>query len=319
MATRLFVVLALVALIFGTLGVASTRDSLDNVREVAIDASVTDKNGNPVVGLKPQNFRVFVDGIEQTVTRVCMNSKPLAAVILLEFRNSPNYVATDVIETAADLVNSLRSDDWIALVVFDTVPDIAVDFTHDKTEVVGALERLRMPGSENVALYDSLHYVLSRMAGIAEKKAIVLIGTGFDTGSYRRTYGDALKKAEAADTLIYTVDVGRGARSTMPDPYPGAYPDPSAQFRLNDAANTLASFAEVSGGLSFEPLFEGQYRSAYERLNSDVRHQYTVTFISSTAKTPGKLRKLKIEATGDPIDPDAKPVRLKVRHKKGYH
>jgi VWFA-related protein len=292
---------------------------MDNVREVRIDVSVSDKSGNPVSGLERRNFRLFEDGVEQTVTKVGVNRKPLAVVILVERGSGAVYDVLEAVEPAVGLVDSFRSDDWVALVPFDDHPEIAVDFTHDQNQIVEALRRLQSIPSYGVALYDSVHYVLGRMTELEEKRAIVLFGSGFDTASSRRTYGDALKKAESGDTVVYTVAVGQPAQ-TLWLPQRDSYSDPDfSEFRLRDAANALASFADVSGGLSFEPIFPGQFRQVYETVNADLRNQYTVTFVSANAKTGGKLRKLRVEVINADIDHDEKPDKLKVRHKKGYY
>ena len=86
-----------------------------------------------------------------------------------------------------------------------------------------------------------------------------------------------------------------------------------------EADNVMRSLAEATGGLSFFPRFSGEYPGIYETVNLDLRHQYTLGFVSTNPKSDGKLRKLRVEVIGTDIDHDGKPDKLKVRHKKGYY
>jgi hypothetical protein len=89
---------ALLPFLLLTLRASVPRSALNNLREVRIDVSVSDKHGNPVLGLEGGNFRVFAHGVEQSVTSPGMNRKPMAVVILLEYSNTADYDVSDVIE-----------------------------------------------------------------------------------------------------------------------------------------------------------------------------------------------------------------------------
>src|SRR5687767_9218599 len=102
MKVRTSVLMILVALL---LGVSATRSPANNVRTVTFDVAVTDKNGNPVVGLQKANFRVFEDNVEQTLTSFEPRREPLAVVILAEFTDG--YYTVDAIKAAEELVRNL--------------------------------------------------------------------------------------------------------------------------------------------------------------------------------------------------------------------
>jgi len=308
-AMNIYRVLSLVLLLSLTLGVGPNRPVVDDIAVVAVDVAVTDRSGNPVTGLRKENFRVFVDGVEQSVTRVSESHKPLAVVVAVELNKSfPYYLST-----AEELVKSLGAEDWGAVVSYDSDPNIAVDFTHDKTQIIAGLRRLNPSYHADVALFDALSFTVDRMKNLEQKPAILLLGTGTDTLSVRRTYGDALRRAETSDTMIYTVAM---APPVVQDWL--RYSERAGEFRIREAQNTLASFAEASGGLSFEPQFEGEYASISQTVIVDLRNQYTLRFVPSRSNAGGKLRKLKIEVIGTDIDYDRKPDKLKVRHKTGY-
>src|SRR5712664_1273380 len=49
----------------------------------------------------------------------------------------------DVVGPAAGFINSLRADDWAALVAFDIRPEILTDFTKNKSELYNGLRRMQ--------------------------------------------------------------------------------------------------------------------------------------------------------------------------------
>jgi VWFA-related protein len=291
----------------------SRVDNPDDVDFVSLDVAVTDKNDNPIVGLEKRHFTVFEDGVEQVITDFDAGARPLAIVILLEFGDTFVYYDDHVITPASGFIRTLQPKDWIGLVRFDIRPEIVNDFTRDKNSLFRSLERLQMPFSGEISLYDAVYFVLEHMEGIQERGAIFLLGSGMDTIS-RHSYSEMLKKAEASDTIIYAVGLGQFARTILePDLEPGA------QVSLFQADNVMRSLAEAGGGLSFFPRFLGEYAGIYETVNADVRHRYTLGFVSTHVRADGTLRKLKVEVVDTDVDHDGKPDKLQVRHKKGHY
>ena len=306
---NIYRMLSLVLLLFLTLGVGPNRPVVDDNATVELDVAVTDRNGNPVTGLKKENFKIFEEGVEQFVTGVSANHKTLAVVVAVELSESfPYYVPI-----AEEFVKSLSDEDWGAVVSFERFPDIVVDFTHDKSPLVAGLRRLSPSYDGDVALFDALSFVLDRMKNLEQKPAILLLGTGRDNLSSKRTYSQALRSAKTSNTMVYTVSMAQPIVQEWL-----AFPDPTGDFRIREAQNTLASFAQASGGLAFQPQFAGQYAAISQMVIRDLRNQYTLKFVSSRSNVGGKLRKLKVEVIDTDIDYDRKPDKLKIRHKTGY-
>src|ERR1041385_3450521 len=90
-----------------------------DVDVVSFDVVVTDQSGNPIAGLEKQHFRVFDDDVEQTVTNFSATDAPLTVVILAEFSNTFAAYVDNVVTPAYGFINSLRPNDWGALIAFD--------------------------------------------------------------------------------------------------------------------------------------------------------------------------------------------------------
>ena len=280
---------------------------------VNFDVVVTDNNGNPISGLQKEHFKVFDDNVEQTVTNFSSAEAPLTVVIVAEFGDTFGYYYDDVVGPAAGFINSLRPDDWAALIAFDIRPEILTDFTKNKNELFAGLNRMRIPAYRETSLYDAVYETLQRLDNVDGKKAIFLLATGIDTLS-KKNYGEALRKAETSDTMIYSVGMGQLARLYFES---RLAPEDNIQFLQAD--NVMRSLAEATGGRAFFPRFVGEYPSIYESVSANLRNQYSVGFIPKVRKTDGKLHKLRVEVPPLDVNKDGKPDKLKVRHKKGYY
>src|SRR3989454_1337744 len=221
---------------------------------MSFDVVVTDQGGNPISGLEKKHFRVFDDDVEQNVTNFSPADAPLTVVVLAEFSDTFGYYFDDVVGPAAGFINSLRKDDWAALIAFDIRPEILTDFTKNKNELFDGLRRMRIPAYSETALYDAVYDTLNRLDNVDGKKAIFLLSTGLDTNISRHTFGEALKKPETSDTMIYSVGMGQLARL-----YYETRLSPLDNITFLQADNVMRSFAEATGGTSFFPRFPGEY------------------------------------------------------------
>src|SRR4030095_3150339 len=281
---------------------------------VSFDVVVTDQSGNPVGGLEKKHFRIFEDDVEQTVTNFSPTEAPLTVVVLAEFSNTFGYYFDDVVGPAAGFINSLRPDDWAALIAFDIRPEILTDCTKNKRELCSGLSRMRIPAYSETCLYDAVYDTLQRLDNVDGKKAIFLLSTGLDTNISKHTYGEALKKAETSDTMIYSVSMGQFARLYFESRLSNL-----DQITFLQADNVMRSFAEATGGAGGFPRFQGEYPVIYQMVGANMRNQYSLGFVPKVRKTDGKLHKLRVEVPNLDVNHDGKPDKLKVRHKKGYY
>jgi VWFA-related protein len=285
-----------------------------DVDVVSIDVVVTDQSGNPISGLEKKHFKVFDNDVEQTVTNFSPTDAPLTIVVLAEFSNTFGYYYDDVVGPAAGFINSLRPDDWAALIAFDIRPEILTDFTKNKAELFDGLRRMQIPAYSETCLYDAVYDTLQRLDNVDGKKAIFLLSTGLDTNISKHTYGEALKKAESSDTMIYSVGMGQFARLYFQNRMSGLQ-----EITFLQADNVMRSMAEATGGTAWFPRFAGEYPGIYQQVSANLRNEYSIGFVPSVRKNDGKFHKLRVEVPNLDVNHDGKPDKLKVRHKKGYY
>src|SRR6185295_14540164 len=241
-----------------------------DVDVISFDVVVTNQSGNPIGGLEKKHFRVFDDDVEQTVTNFSPTEAPLTIAILAEFSNTFAYYFDDVVGPAAGFINSLRPDDWAALIAFDIRPEILTDFTKNRNELFDGLRRMRIPAYSETCLYDAVYDTLTRLEKVDGKKAIFLLSSGLDTNISKHVYGEVLKKAETSDTMIYSVGMGQLARL-----YYETRLSNLDQITFLQADNVMRSLAEATGGAAWFPRFQGEYPNIYEMVSANLRNEYS--------------------------------------------
>ncbi len=118
-----------------------------DVPEVSVDVGVLlEKTGQFVPNLKPDNFRVYENGVEQKVIGFKRVEAPITALMVCEFAATNYYFIYDMRNAAWAFAQQLRPQDYVALMTFDMRTRIELDFTQDKNQLLNAINSLIIPG-----------------------------------------------------------------------------------------------------------------------------------------------------------------------------
>jgi VWFA-related protein len=281
---------------------------------VNLDVMVTTKDGQTIPHLKKENFRISEDGTPQTIANFNTSDAPITAALLVEFASTNYHFMVDALNASYAFANTLKKDDWVAVISYDMKPQILADFTQDKKEIYGALNQLRIPGFAETNLFDALYDTLDRMDRIEGHKYIILISTGVDTFS-KLNLDQIIKKVKITkDVTIFPVSVGWIAREMAEANGHAAYHGmgiPIHNIDYLQADNEMQTFARLTGGKFYQPRFVGDMVDTFKEIGSDIRDQYNISYHPTNTKQDGTYRKLKVEVVGDDGGP------LKMRDQKG--
>jgi VWFA-related protein len=282
---------------------------------VNVDVMVLDKEGNPLPNLNRKNFKLYDDGVPQTVSNFGTSEAPMTTCMLIEFSNKYWAFLYLALRYAYSYLQFIQPKDWTAVVSFDLKPDILTDFTQDRSQVRGALDMLRIPGFSETNLYDALAFTLDRMKDIKGRKAILVICTGFDTFS-KLTYDQILKIVRSSDTMIYPVSILEFLTVRSPR---------GEGIGALQARNALETFAKYSGGQAYFPRFEGELPADFQQINGQLRTQYGLGFVPTNPTRDGKFHKLKVDLVDDQGNPlrivnqKGKVVKYRIVAREGYY
>jgi VWFA-related protein len=287
-----------------------------NVPLVNVDVLVTSKSGEFVPGLKQEHFRIFEDGVPQTITSFNVSQAPITAVLLIEFASTNYFFMRDALQASYAFAGTLKKDDWVAVTYYDMQPHILVDFTQDKRAIYGALNQLRIPGFAETNLFDALYDTLDRLDRVEGKKYVLLVTTGIDTFS-KLTLDKIMKKVkDTKDVTIFPISVGFMVREYC-ETHPGGCRNahgmgiPVSNMDYLQGDNEMRTFAAMTGGRAYFPRFQAEYSEDFQAIGDDIRHQYSLSYHPSNTKLDGTYRKLKVQV----VAPDG--GQLKVKDQKG--
>jgi VWFA-related protein len=213
------------------------------VELINVTATVTDRNGRFVPGLRKEDFEVFEDNTVQTISHFSSERVPVSLGIVLDTSGSMEGEKFAAARRALDrfLFDLLDRNDEVFLIAFDAAPDIIEGWTTDRQRIVRGLERVDPGGG--TALYDAVaEAVPLAPSGTRRKKALVVISDGNDTSS-RTTLREVRQFIRETEVLVYAIGIdGRGTTSTynqpsspprtpfpIPFPFPGRRVPPTSR------------------------------------------------------------------------------------------
>jgi len=281
---------------------------------VEVPVMVTTKDGQFISSLKKENFRISEDGSPQNISNFTVSEAPITAVLLVEFAAGDYFFMNDILHASYSFVNTLKKDDWLAVISYDMKDYILADFTQNKQEAYGALNQLRIPGFTETNLFDALYDTLDRVERIEGHKYVILVTTGIDTFSKLNLDQITKKIKNTKDVTIFPISVGWAIREYF-EARGGAAPHgmgiPVGQMDYLQADNEMNTFARLTGGRAYFPRFQAEFPEIFHQIGGDIRNQYSIAYHPTNPKLDGSYRKLKV----DVVAPDGGP--LKIKDQKG--
>ena len=299
-----------------------------NVPEVTLDVGVLlQKTHQFVPGLKPSNFRVYENGVPQKILGFRRIQAPITALMLCEFAARGWIFRIDMLNSAWAFAQSLRPQDYVAMMTFDLNTHIVSDFTQNRQQLQEGLNQLAMESYMPAAfsetdIFDALSEAIDRLSRIDGQKYIILIATGIDTMS-KLTLDQILKKVKNSRNItIFSIATGGMLMEMVQGT--GGLSQGMMDMTFLQAENQLRTFANYTGGMYFEPIFVGALPEVMNTINANIRSKYELVYQPTDAKQDGTWRKLHVElvdAEGHPLrmqDQKHHPLKYEIIARDGY-
>jgi VWFA-related protein len=248
------------------------------------NASVTDRHGRAIGGMRESDFTVYENGEERRVTNVVPTSEPFNLVLLLDVSGSVEERIDFIRKAARDFLNTASPQDRISIISFRDDIQIISDFSTDRRMLSKKLDEIDAGGA--TSLYDALGYVLAetlkKLRG--ERTAVVVLSDGDDNKSFV-PFPAILEAIAESGALIYPLYVPSGLIPESSVPKPEATRDPlrsrylTLTTRADEEGKKLAS---VSGGVYYPIRHLGELQRAYDDVVLQLRTAYTITYASNT-------------------------------------
>ena len=284
---------------------------------VTVDVAVVDNKNNFVPALPRNYFRILEDNVPQTIKQFSMGQAPMTVALVIEFsRRFQWYGSGDwylTLQTAYAFLNTMKRDDYVAVIRYDLRSQIVQDFTNDPMKLQQALHSFVFPDFSEANLFDVLTDTADRMSKIQGRKSILILTSGIDTFS-KITYDQTRRKLQDSGVPIYSI----GLLTMLA---PGA----SENITQLQADNEMKTFTKETGGQAFFPRWPAEIGEVFGAIQGAMRNQYTLAYAPSNQEKDGKFRKITVQLinpeTNQPWvmkDDKGKPIKYSIVAKQGY-
>jgi Ca-activated chloride channel homolog len=261
---------------------------------VLVPTSVNDPFNHPVTGLDKENFKVFEDKVEQTITSFSSEDEPIALGFVFDTSGSMKGLLPQGRAAAAELLKFANPEDEFFLVEFDTKPRLVIPLSSNTSPI--SLEVMMTKEGGATALIDALFMGIHEMHKSKKaKKALVLISDGGDNNS-RYTPSEVKNVVKESDVLIYTVAIGAGHDS-----------DSAAGL------NWMTGISETSGA----HMFYGnrvELADIAEKIGIELRNRYVLGYSPLDPKRDGKYHRIEVK-----VFPPRGLPKLTAHWRNGYY
>lgn len=298
---------------------------------VVVPVSVTNANGEPVTGLKREDFRLEEEGRAQEIAQIGdAEQVPLDIAILFDTSSSvtaKSFYDFQQEAAARFLKEVLKPIDRAAVFTLSDKPRLEQPLS---SASVASIKLTTIPAASKstpTAFYDTVISAARYLAANApgrNRRVIVVISDGEDNFSsivrettlaaargdiekaeavkrqraqHTRAVQEVLREVQRADAVFYSINpTGSG-------------------FRLNDistrAQNSMHQVAEATGGTAFVPDGTKGFDTVFRQISNELRAQYLLQYYSNSGAAPGKFLAINVRV----------PARseLRVRARQGYY
>ncbi len=262
-------------------------------RLVLLDVSVKDPQGGFVSGLTKDNFKIFENGKQETISQFSNADIPVTAGLVVDESGSMRPKRAQMLTAAMVFIQGSNPMDEMFVINFNErarrgLPDIKL-FSDNIRELRDALWQGDPEG--RTALYDAIEMALHQLDfGRQAKKTLVVISDGGDNHS-THTLREVKHDVLASLATIYTV---------------GIYDEDDPEKN----EGVLKDLAHVSGGVFYHPTTLADIVPVCRQIAKDIRSRYTIGYVPSAE---GKMvRHIKVVASS-PEHP-----KLEVRTRTSY-
>jgi VWFA-related protein len=275
--------------------------------EVLVPTLVEKKGGGILYGLKPGDFVLEDNGVPQKIkVQPEMDTAPVALVVAVE-QGGVSLLEFDKLARLGPLLDVFLSDprSRVALVGFDSEPNLIQDFTHSGDDVNKELTELR-PGDGGAAILDTVNYGVTLLESQPKeyRRVLLLISEERDHGSKHTKPEELIRAIGESDVLVLSVSFSPGTAllvNGLTRPYEEtAEADLLAPLVMAVKAfkkNVAREVAKESGGEYTTFVGDKRFEARVMTAARDARNRYLITF-SPSDPTPG-LHTIRVKTAED--------------------
>ena len=266
---------------------------------VSVDVTAMNSLGQPVKNLRPEDFKLYSDGVEQQVAFFQVEKRgeprPLAIVFTLDISGSMTSEEMERVRSALQLFSSQLSSHPVvyAVMTFGMRVKTVQKFTSDPNKLDETIERIVRdePNGLSTHTYDAVDDAVRLLVRNAPrtrerrlmKRAVLVVTDGFPVGDTVASK-TVIERANAADVSVFVVTLPSYSRMMAS----------SSQTPLPTPLD-VSGLAESTGGRSVYAN-ENDYGPLFKALAEEVTSSYLLAFYPPEAKRhDGQMHTIRVD------------------------
>jgi len=229
-----------------------------------------------VTDLKPAEFRLYEDGVEQTSLSVVPETEGVDVGLVVDTSGSMREALPRSLGAVRAFILNLHPEDRAALLDFSDHPRVLQPFTSNFRLFEAALQKSKADGG--TAIYDSLGTVAALFPQGFRRRVVVLMTDGNDQNAMgtgpgsRLTLDQALAQCRDERLTVFTIGLG---------------------FQVD--RRVLTQIAGKTGGRAFWATDAGELQDLYLEIIRDIQRRYQVAYRTSNPFPDGSLRTVRLQ------------------------
>ena len=294
---------------------------------VMVPVSVTNAGGEPVLGLKAEDFRLQEEGKEQQIAQIGNPEEvPLEIALLIDVSGSTNASFEFEKEAAARFLKQvLKPADRATIFIIDRTPVLRQTGANADAAARGLLNLQPASDKGPTAFFDTVvdaAKYLGEKTPPRHRRVVLAITDGADNFSekIKKAIGETRQEQEAASPETKRKLYDRALREVQRE----VQRADAVFYSINPAGNTMhlnvmtkrgqdgmQQLADATGGSAFVPGAAANLDGVFSRIAAELRAQYLLQYYSGNESAKGKFLHIRITVPTHP--------QLRIRAREGYY
>jgi von Willebrand factor type A domain. len=277
------------------IGTASAQDDVVKLKAdlVAVDATVTDKDGNFIRNLKAEDFTIYEDGVPQKLdffeaSEQAALTRPLAVVVAIDTSGSikPEEILRQR-EATENFMKLVRPESVFAVLAFNSEIRVLQDFTSEARKVSAAFQKIgEVTGSSRI--FGSIDKAVSMLKrapryrqGRRLRRVVIVLTDGYDNVSPPEQ-DDLIRRANDAEVTIFSI--------TLPSYEIGGTSNKRSMTLLD-----VSRIIPLTGGADFSADTR-DFAPVFKAIAEEIRSGYTLAYYPPEPnRRDGRVHQIRVE------------------------
>jgi VWFA-related protein len=256
---------------------------------------VIDPKGTAVVGLRLEDFELWVDGQLKPISDITRTETSVRLTMLFDNSGSLDMAREFEKQAARHFFRMvLRPTDEAAIYSIESESYLAQPLTSDVSLLERTIENFGKPEG-STSLFDAIIAAAAYLRPYTGRRVMVIVSDGIETTS-RNDFETTIQHVLADDCQIFIVQTGL---------YDGA------NLRALAAERRMEQLSGQTGGAVYIPKSTSELNEAFQQIAADLAHQYVLSYYPGDERRDGRFHNIDLRVKS------RKDVR--VRSRRGYY